>query len=1051
MVKEKSFLQSIKLEISRSFKLEPYERLSFHKILGILKSDTGLEILLKELDKGPDIRSSAISVLVKFRRPEALAVLIPLLREDLTRDEKIMIFSHLIENGNETNTQDIIDYIDANRENQEELPVLSTAFQALKSVSGESGDVLDYLLSIISSEDIDAEIKGLAIISLSRFKAVSTFESILKEGEDRLCYAVYRSIYDLNTKITDEAIKKSTDESVLFTYSQEDEDKILLDIRVLLGKLSSRFDSYSVKTKVAFICAMISCNHREFLIYTMKALTSGNRDLVVMTLYSLFININRVRDPDKLFRNLIALTTEHQIENELIISTFTKFFAQEKVTRKYNILKDKLYSYIVVTLETYFETFRKEFMITDVAEKSYPESFQRIRVFILERMNPEYKKKILNFLNHDDSSQIRDIIREIGGYMQHLNKDDEEVFRNLVDIFFDNDQKSRENSAVRIENLNFEKRYLRNRIVRLCEIISRLYINDASSTLVNIYNYLKKYPDPEITDITIHTLSVLNYSYMLGEIEVLLTTGTDNEKLKSLQLISLFTEQRSLNVLLEFIHSNINEESMIVELAINILIERDIVGNATANQVLKKLINVSKNHSILRLAILGVGKCGLESDIDYLHDLFFTITDNDTKDHVVRAIGTITALSPEFDKRTVMKHLFEYLKEPGIRIRVYSCLLLVKLGNKEALKSIRDMLIIKNKSIQREILTILGDLKSVEFSFFLVSLLKEEYGITDDIISVLEMLPEEDLQEIDSFIVNIFRKYEAPDLGDILPEATRDFITVENLKRRRVTVLNIDIIYEEELDEIDISELINLNLKIESHIVQNILNNKGTISMMSSHRIVAIFAEPVPAINASLIIKEDINSFAKSRIKSNSIKTKVQIVTDEISLLNDEIIYMPTVDNDVSNSLVLNNRIIADRNTFNMVEKNFAVDRVSELLYPDYRSVYEHYEIINRINFLEIANIFIEAKIKEAEEKKEQDSQLEQELKKLRLKSSVSSSVSIAGELEDIGLKLGKQLKEIELYVQKRSTDRELIQNVKKMLNNTHNLYRVEISRLRIE
>ncbi len=441
----------------------------------------------------------------------------------------------------------------------------------------------------------------------------------------------------------------------------------------------------------------------------------------------------------------------------------------------------------------------------------------------------------------------------------------------------------------------------------------------------------------------------------------------------------------------------------------------------------------------------------LQSDIDYLHDLFFTITDNDTKDHVVRAIGTITALSPDFDKRTVMKHLFEYLKEPGIRIRVYSCLLLVKLGNKEALKSIRDMLIIKNKSIQREILTILGDLKSVEFSFFLVSLLKEEYGITDDIIAVLEMLPEEDLQEIDSFIVNIFRKYEAPDLGDIEPETTRDIITVDNLKRRRVTVLNIDIIYEEDLDEIDISELINLNLKIESLIVQNILDNKGVISMMSSHRIVAIFTEPVPAINASLIIKEDFNSFAKSRIKSNSIKTKVQIISNEISLLNDEIVFMPSIDKDVSNSLVLNNRIIADRNTFNMVEKNFAVDRVSELLYQDFRSVDEHYEIINRVNFLEIANLLIEAKIKEAEEKKEQDSQLEQELKKLRLKSSVSSSVSIAGDLEDIGLKLGKQLKEIEMYVQKRSTDRELIQNVKKMLNNTHNLYRVEISRLRIE
>jgi HEAT repeat protein len=1051
LLKEKSFLQSIKLEISRSFKLEPYERMSFHKILGMLKSDTGMEILLKELDKGPDVRSSAISILVKFQRPEVINALAPLLKSDLSPIEKILIFSHIRDIGNEENIQDIIDYIDAKREDPEELPVLTTAFEALKSISGESDDVLNYLLSIVTGEEADTEIKALAIIALSKFKATPTFEKILKEGDDRLCYAVYRAIYDLNRKLTDETIERGTDESALFTYSDEVEDKILLDIRVLLGKFSSKFDLYSVKTKVAFICGMISCNHREYLIYTMKALTSSDRTLVIMTLYALFININRVRDPDKLFRNLISLTTEHQVENELIITIFTRFFSQGRISRQYNILKDKLYSYIVVTLEAYFETFRKEFMITDVSEKSLPESFQKIRVFILEKLNPEYKRKILTFLNHDDSSAIRNIVREIGDYVKHLDQDDEEVLNHLVEVLYDSDKKSRENSATRIEDLNFEKRYLRDRIVRLCEIISSLHINDASSTLVNIYNYLKKYPDPEITDKTIYTLSVLNYSYMLGEIEVLLTTGDDSEKYKSLQLISLFTEQRSLNVLLEFIHNNITAESEILELAINILIEKDIVGNATANQVLKKIISITKNLNILRIGILGVGRCGLESDVDYLHELFFTITDNDTKNHVVRAIGSITTISQDFEKRKVIKHLSEYLKEPGIRIRVYSCLLLVKLGNKEALKSIRDMLIIKNKSIQREILTILGDLKSVEFSFFLVSLLKEEYGITDDIISVLEMLPEEDLKEVDSFIVNIFRKYEAPDLGDIETKAEQDVIEVNNLKKRNVTLLNIDISYEEDINKIDISELISMNLKINSLMVQDILDNKGIISRMSSRSIVAIFDEPIPAIKTSLTIKDNINTFAKSRSVSNFFNTKMQIISNEVSLLNDELVYLPSLSTDALNSQVLNNRIILDQNSHNIVENIFAVNPVSELLYTGYSSGYKHFEVINPINFHEIANNQIEEKITEVEEKIELDSQIEQELKKLRLKTTTTSSVSIAGDLEDIGLKLGKQLKEIEMYVQKRSTDRELIQNVKKMLNNTHNLYKVEISRLRIE
>ena len=43
------------------------------------------------------------------------------------------------------------------------------------------------------------------------------------------------------------------------------------------------------------------------------------------------------------------------------------------------------------------------------------------------------------------------------------------------------------------------------------------------------------------------------------------------------------------------------------------------------------------------------------------------------------------------------------------------------------------------------------------------------------------------------------------------------------------------------------------------------------------------------------------------------------------------------------------------------------------------------------------------------------------------------------------------ELDEIDRYVQKRSTDRELIKNVRKMLTNVHNLYKVEISRLIVD
>jgi hypothetical protein len=115
----------------------------------------------------------------------------------------------------------------------------------------------------------------------------------------------------------------------------------------------------------------MSCNHREYLIYVMKALSSREPDLITMTLYGIYRSVTRLKDPDKLFRSLIALSTESERDDELIVEIFVKFFSFAGDERKYHILKDKTYSNIVVTLETYFELPR-EFMIRDVMEKGFP-------------------------------------------------------------------------------------------------------------------------------------------------------------------------------------------------------------------------------------------------------------------------------------------------------------------------------------------------------------------------------------------------------------------------------------------------------------------------------------------------------------------------------------------------------------------------------------------------------------------------------------------------------------------------------------------------------
>ncbi len=1052
--KDKNFLQAIKLDISRSFSLVPYERLALHKTLGILKSEPAVNVLLKEIHKGPDIRSSALSSLVKFVNPKILPVLILMLNNDISIAEKFDILKYIISHGTSENIPEIIHFIDANIKKSEMKECIYQALNTLKVLGSKSDDVLNYLLSIITSEENDSEIKSYAIIALSPFRVISTFENYLKKEDDQISYAVFKSIYDLNISLTDSIVVDDTDEARLYTYSSNDEDKIFLDVRVLLGKITHKFDAMPNKTKVAFICAMISCNHREFLTYVLKALNSHDQELINLILFALYENIGRIRNPDNLFRSLISLTIEHENDNEIIINIFDKYFKTAKSTRQYNMLRDKLFSYIVVTLESYFETYRKEFMITGVIEKSFPMNFQRIRSFIIEKLDEDLKNKLVYHLIHEDPGMMRTILHDMLSYVKYISDEEKESLSMMIEILLDKDPKSREISASRIKDLNFEKRYLRIRIIRLCKIISKLNISEASSALVNIYNYLKKYPDISITDITINTLSILNYSYMLGEIEVQLNTGNEDEKLASLQYLSLYTEQRSLNILLDFVRNRINDVNEVMELAVNILIERDIAFNASTNQTFRNIIENNKNQNIVKLSVLGIGKCGFGTEIEFLDSMFYRIHDGEVKEQILKSIGSIITLNTGLEKRIIIKNLKEYLKDPGIKVRVYSCLLLVKLGYKEALKSIKDMLVIKNKSIQRDILTILGDLKSIELSFFLISLLKEEYGMTDDIISALELLPVEDLQEIDSFIVNMFKKFETPELDSEDSSLKHDtVIVIPDVRTETVTLLYIDIhSYAPQAGTKVIADVMNINIRICHTLIKtSILDNRGVISKLTGNKVIAFFHDPVSAIKASLVISNTMKSFRRARIIVNQIELGIQLVSDTYKFFNDEILNIPDFDITERNFKVLANKVLIDEKTGNAIEKKFAIEKVSEFIFTGISILFNHYYLLFPNNSIEVVNEIIDRRMNEEQEKDMLSSQLEAELKKLKLKSKSPSTAAIARDLENIGIKLNDQLKDIDSYIQKRSTDRELIKNVRRMLTNINNLYKVEISRIMID
>lgn len=1051
MSEEKSFLQSIKMEISKTFKLVPYERIAFHKILGLLKTENGRKILLQEADKTSYIRTSAIENLAAFDSPEVLQKFTQILQNNLPEDNIITILDYFKKYGGRAQIPAVKELIEQQKQEFKSLPIISAAFAALRKIAREDEETRDYLIALIREAEINKSIVYHAIIALSAYNVIFPFEEILKDNDEQLTYAVYQALYLLCLDLADESQLINNENKALYTYTPETEDKFILDIRVLLGKMTVRFDKYSNRIKAAFISVMIVCNHREFLVYVMKALTSRDQSQVKMVLFTIHTNIHRLKDPDKLLRSLIALSTESEEENYLIVDIFVKYFSQKNQSRNYNILKDKLYNYIVVTLESYFETFRKEFMIPEVIEKSFPESFQRTRSFLLEKFTPELKKKVVNFLLNENNTGVKHILVDMAKWVKHIRPDQEQDLSTLLQILYDQDQKSRENSASRLTDLRYEKRYLRNRIVRLCRIIEGLSINEASSTLVNIYNYLKKYPDKDILNAAIHTLSMLNYSYMLGEIEIMLTTGVEEEQKKALKLLSLFHEQRSMNIIIDYLKEHYAEPTDVVKSLINIILERDIKGNVTIVELFKKIIISNENQDIRALSLLGIGDCGFDSDIDYLNELFYILEKNEPKDFVVRAIGNILSINADVNKRNLRKYLIEYLKDASIKVRIYSCLLLVKLGDRNALKAIRDMLVIKNKSIQREILTILGELRSVEFSFFLLSLLKDEYAISGDIIPVIRNLPEEDLIEVDGFVVNIFRKFDTTDLEMFASHQKKEDLAITGLKDEEVTVLSIDLFKLKADTEYTLTELIALNMRLKSLTSAIIEKHKGIVSAIANKKIIAYFKDPRQAAQTALSISDNFKQYNSTRIHSLQINVQMQLKHGPASIVNEEILFFSKGFDMDTKFLPFSCDILCNQSFNENISNLYITMIIPDIIFAGKNRLDSILEIISPLNFIETAEKILGTIIKDQEENQKIQMQIETEMKQLRKEYRPKSAMSIASELEDLGEQLKGQLDAIDRYVQRRTTDRELIKNVRKMLKNTHDFYRVEISRLIVE
>lgn len=1054
---EKDFLQSLKLEISRKFTLTPYERIAFHKILGIRRSENGVKILIRDLAKVDIIRRSAISILREINLPEVTEAFVSLLSsEDIMGDEFFDILDNIERNGNAAHAKPLIDFISRHIEKTDFISHICKAIYTLGQIGSGDPAAAAFIRKIINDTTMFEQVRTAAIESFTLASEIGTFEPLLREGNDRISYAVYRAL----AGIADREMKKyeSTAEDDLFTVMPGQDDRTLLDIRVLLGKMSSYFDDYSRETKAAYIMAMVLCGHREFIVFTMKALTSNDAALVDLTLYVILSHTDKLRAPDKLFRSLIALPSLTNRDSRIIVEIFLRFFSRLKETKSNVLFRDKIFNYLVVTLDTYFENYRRTYMIPEIMEKDHLPEVQGVRKLIINRFSPDIKRRVMTYLTSEDSSLLKKILAEISDTVSFISEDEDAAFAQFLEMLYEKDPKSREISASRIGDIDYEKRYLKNRIVRLCEIIARLSVEEASTNLVKMFNYVKKYYDQEIYEAVTKTLSILNYPYMLGELEVQLMSGDDSECRRAASLLPLFSEQRSLNIMLDYVKERVADQSEIVKLILSVLVKRDVTGNIAANEIAKKILSENRDVEIKRLAVQFIGVCGLEPDIEFLNNLFVQNAETPVKEAAVQAIDCIIVRAQgEVDMKRAMTYLREYLKDPGIKVRMYSCSILLRHGEKEALGTLRDMMVIKNRNIQREIMMVLGNFITPELAFFLVSLLTEDYALSEDIVPLFRYLPETEMNELDHFIVNIFKKYEGAmyeggSLGLSHQLKTND--EIKNLKRDSVAMMTVEIrnldLYLTTLTPVEVTVVFR---KIYGRIVECISSRGGTISRSTGGMFIAYFPEIVSATTSAAEIGRILSDFNSVLLPESHLHTVSIVSIANMDIVNGEIILPGMRGFSVMRTSVLEDRVAILGEAARLAGFSFTCEILPSALFDEDGIQLEYRELVSANNFMIKAESVLKRLKDEENRRIEEQRQIAEGLRAMEPGGGKRSknSAAFATAMDNIGKIIRKDMIDVSRYVGKRSTDRELIKNVDKMLDDAYRHYLLEVSKTVID
>ena len=217
---------------------------------------------------------------------------------------------------------------------------------------------------------------------------------------------------------------------------------------------------------------------------------------------------------------------------------------------------------------------------------------------------------------------------------------------------------------------------------------------------------------------------------------------------------------------------------------------------------------------------------------------------------------------------------------------------------------------------------------------------------------------------------------------------------------------------------------------------------------MVGGRVVVVFDDETSAAEAGLRISENIRAFNEFRAPEGRLFFDMQIMTGGLKIMNGEVMELPEHSLKRARSLSAINRIIADVPTVELEGEKYHCVRFVDVPSDSGASTENFFELLSPVNFSELADTMIAELIRRDQDRLIAQMEIEVELRKRKNDQKTGSSVEYAQAMDDVGRVLRDDLAEIVKYVQKRSTDRELISTVERMVSNVNKRYLAETTRI---